>query len=566
MMDTMAETGNKIDPLQLNCEAENCVEVSTDSQKSDTSHSETIVIDIIHIDPSDDIIPGGVSQINLEERDPLKSDTSDSSDDCKTIFYNIGEKIRIRNISSDVDIVSFSPVKTKNICSIAINHQREIIHHSSLENNHNVDEFEIFQSKLGADDIVSSPHQELTDEEEFPEVYEIEPPDPPQLKRKPISGENDEIDGHEGVIPHKKICANHNSGISDIPTELLSSKKSIDHNNGTGIDSLCSKKKKKTSSDYPVVEERLTRGKARAANQIIQNLNQADEITSLASSIVKIPVVKNGNSTTLSSVKIDEETAFVSNTCAFDSLLQILLTASYDYEPILVQVDSLAEKTDVFKVIQYIMKKGVNSYMYNMRAQILKKHFEMQDNPEAENEKLLDCLCNIGSMTKKLFECVPSFTEISKCQFGCPPRIKKFTVYPIEVSNLMAPQGKYVIDDFVNICQHTMCTRKGCSGIEETILNIGNIVMLDIPINTHKRKVQIKKLATELDIPKNDIQCLKLLGFVDMDVKQKHYTAVVYRDVEQKWSRFDDIIGKVQYIPDDTPVRPALLVFIKVDR
>lgn len=109
-----------------------------------------------------------------------------------------------------------------------------------------------------------------------------------------------------------------------------------------------------------------------------------------------------------------------------------------------------------------------------MRAQILKKHFEMQDNPESENEKLLDCLCNIGSMTKKLLECIPSFTETSTCENGCPVRVKKFVVYPIELCHLINPQqNRYIIEDCVNICQHTACPQRNCEGVEKTMLNIG---------------------------------------------------------------------------------------------
>lgn len=90
--------------------------------------------------------------------------------------------------------------------------------------------------------------------------------------------------------------------------------------------------------------------------------------------------------------------------------------------------------------------------------------------------------------------------------------------------------------------------------------------MLDVPIDTQKRKIQIKKVSQELDIPKNNTQCLKLAGFVDMDVRAKHYTAIVHRESENIWCRLDDLVGKVQNISDDTLVRPALLIFIKVDR
>ena len=81
---------------------------------------------------------------------------------------------------------------------------------------------------------------------------------------------------------------------------------------------------------------RVTRSRTRVTHEQTPTVIQEDVKTT--SQIEKIPVIKNGNSATLCAVKIDEETASVSNTCAFDSLLQIFLTASYDYEVIRSQV------------------------------------------------------------------------------------------------------------------------------------------------------------------------------------------------------------------------------------
>lgn len=45
---------------------------------------------------------------------------------------------------------------------------------------------------------------------------------------------------------------------------------------------------------------------------------------------VKIPILKNGNSLSLKSLNINDDNYTITNTCAFDSIFQILLAAGHD--------------------------------------------------------------------------------------------------------------------------------------------------------------------------------------------------------------------------------------------
>lgn len=51
-----------------------------------------------------------------------------------------------------------------------------------------------------------------------------------------------------------------------------------------------------------------------------------------------LPILKNGNSIGLKAVTIGQKSISLSNTCAFDSLFQILLMAAFDNESLKLKV------------------------------------------------------------------------------------------------------------------------------------------------------------------------------------------------------------------------------------
>jgi len=50
--------------------------------------------------------------------------------------------------------------------------------------------------------------------------------------------------------------------------------------------------------------------------------------------IMKIPIMKNGGNITMQSVKLDNKRFSFTNTCAFDSILQLFIAAYFDKDEI----------------------------------------------------------------------------------------------------------------------------------------------------------------------------------------------------------------------------------------
>jgi hypothetical protein len=67
----------------------------------------------------------------------------------------------------------------------------------------------------------------------------------------------------------------------------------------------------------------------------------------------KLPIMRNGSSTELQAVKIDDQNYCLINTCAFDSVLQIVLAALSDYKDFETEVYYF--KNNFLKVKSYVL-------------------------------------------------------------------------------------------------------------------------------------------------------------------------------------------------------------------
>lgn len=183
----------------------------------------------------------------------------------------------------------------------------------------------------------------------------------------------------------------------------------------------------------------------------------------------KIPIMKNGNDITLKSLKINNDNYTVVNTCAFDSIFQILLAAGHDLSHIFTYMEETIEINLFFKLIIYTVKNGINLNIYKLRAEILLNIFPASD---VAGCKYIDCETNVGYLASILFKETPSFKEMSQCNFDCPPRCKKLPVIQIEETKIVSGTN---FDDIIkqNVIlegEHPCCAQN-CSGLEKTTLS-----------------------------------------------------------------------------------------------
>lgn len=184
----------------------------------------------------------------------------------------------------------------------------------------------------------------------------------------------------------------------------------------------------------------------------------------------KIPIIiKNGNDISLKSLKIHNDNYTVANTCAFDSIFQILLAAGHDLHHILEHMEETVEINLFFKLIVHTVKNGISSNIYKLRAQILLDIFPISD---IGGCKYINCETNVGYLAGILFKEIPSFKETSQCNFGCPPRYKNLSVIQIEETKIANDTNfdEIVKQSVLLEGEHPCCT-EGCTGFEKTTLS-----------------------------------------------------------------------------------------------
>lgn len=124
----------------------------------------------------------------------------------------------------------------------------------------------------------------------------------------------------------------------------------------------------------------------------------------------------------------------------------------------------------LYKLGLDILKKGIGSYTYKLRAEILIPIFLSQELNFGECIQI-DCATNVGSLANNLFKTTPSFEEISICDLGCPPRTKTLPVAQIDCNLLKQDDFYNVITNNVILTGKSKCCQKNCPGYETTTLS-----------------------------------------------------------------------------------------------
>lgn len=76
---------------------------------------------------------------------------------------------------------------------------------------------------------------------------------------------------------------------------------------------------------------------------------------------------------------INDENYTISNTCAFDSIFQILLAAGHNLNNMQIYMNKVAETNLFFKLIINSINNGINLSSYKLRGQILSEIFSISD-------------------------------------------------------------------------------------------------------------------------------------------------------------------------------------------
>ncbi|CAH2109045.1 unnamed protein product [Euphydryas editha] len=259
---------------------------------------------------------------------------------------------------------------------------------------------------------------------------------------------------------------------------------------------------------------------------------------------VGLPLLKNGGRKELKAVHVDKRLINFSNTCAFDSIFQILVAAACDYHELLEKYFGPKNPKD------RIVTCGVES---------------------------VSCVTNVASYAGHLFCNYPSLIEVSVCPNRC--HVKR-TVLPV-----LSIKVEALDDDFDLIFEKYIffkkrCTTLGCTEEMEVKVSectIGDIVIFE-PYCSDGRPVRRKLKSISRVAKIKDTEKLCLLGVAHLyepktskssfDDKNKksipgHYAAISLRS-DGKWIIYDDMWDSPKNIKNNFDDHAAALFYGKL--
>jgi len=190
----------------------------------------------------------------------------------------------------------------------------------------------------------------------------------------------------------------------------------------------------------------------------------------LDKNIRKMPIIKNGGNVNIKAVTFGKKKYSFTNTCAFDSILQLFIAAYFDKNNIKNFINN--ELNNIFfKLICDMVSHGVRTLSYRLRAEVLMKIFSNSTLPN--NSILIDCQVTVGYLCNKLFIEYPTFREISKCSSCCKERLKILPLVNVEFNTLIRKDFIQLEKDIT--IQPKRCNQtQNCEGLETTcILHTG---------------------------------------------------------------------------------------------
>lgn len=183
----------------------------------------------------------------------------------------------------------------------------------------------------------------------------------------------------------------------------------------------------------------------------------------------QFPILKNGSGEH-GAISKDGHTYTIQSTCAFDSILQVILIVVTKNPAVREEIH--ATENVVLKLILRMHENGIaGPYLLKMRTNLLYKYLGREAERKTVNGTFtsLDCTINISYAVKHMFRDDPSCEEVSACKCECIS--KKRTVIPLETEDLYETDFNAVINRKMTLADR-LC-KKCQSMIVTTIKSTG---------------------------------------------------------------------------------------------
>jgi len=278
---------------------------------------------------------------------------------------------------------------------------------------------------------------------------------------------------------------------------------------------------------------------------ILVNENQSQHLN-------RIGLLKNGSSSDLLGIQIDSHLYCITNTCAFDSLVQVLLTAYADSDTVREFIKRYSEDVPFFSLISSCIVQGITPHTYKNRARILLGILPETAISDGRglNTVMVNAACTLTFLITSFFQKFLSYAETttcSECGGGRKRDLVSITVH-FEAGDSLSALS-HLLDIYMTNpmkCDHCGCTLKN-----RNIL-LGDIIFIETCLITTKFCKIPHPCGILNDVPKiftfsgkPSYYLRGLLVFKPPNNSSSgaigHYIAYCYRYVNNEWYRYNDL-------------------------
>lgn len=309
------------------------------------------------------------------------------------------------------------------------------------------------------------------------------------------------------------------------------------------------------------------------------NLNN----TNLKSKANVIGILKNGFISPKNGVEILGKRFILNNTCAFDSIIQILSVSYADSKQYRHWVDEQKSSILLWKLVSSLVNYGTSGQSYKERVQILKERFEAKRNGKDNNTYLLSVECTVERMLKNLTDTCPSTIQFKKCpvcnvvESTYKNHAIRIMVSPNNILNMNALINKelFPTELFISQCKNNRCS--GFVTIENSyplpsphiFVDLMVEINFDKPIETEVElllSIKINEIPKKLTVHRDKFYlrgCIIFIVGKNPSINTiGHYVAICLRK-NNEWEMYDDMKQKVVKFNPNKKVNVQMLVYSK---
>lgn len=256
-------------------------------------------------------------------------------------------------------------------------------------------------------------------------------------------------------------------------------------------------------------------------------------------SVLPIASLRNGNIVDLKPIRISKDVSLtLSNTCGFDSLVQLLASAYCDSLAFKSLIDLHQSICETSSIVLNLVKEGVSKKTYRKRAILLSKIFVAEEHPNKIFR--LNTECVLSSLLSKLDlnKCFIDELNCNSCKFSTISFKQS-----IEIEVQTVEQLESAILKKLSNRNLRRCSSIDCYGYLQNTINVSWTHFFVEPVDICNKTLELKCSLNE--IPKlveyNHIKYVLrgVVGYVGPDNSLGHFISYCYRH-NNLWEEYDD--------------------------